>query len=198
MARDILAVDGIPAETKERLQNEALRLYGHANASMMVRALITAHFAKSAAQLPPAAPLTKDEASDRERVELRLPRSALAKIDAAAEAKFSKRNYHLVSIILASLGQPQLPPDQIEVLRRSNYELSKVGTNLNQIAKAFNILVNGGTGKMPEIGKKVASLRREITAHIGKVLRVLEAGTVLHETIGRGQHRPNKRKEKTK
>jgi hypothetical protein len=47
-------------------------------------------------------------------------------------------------------------------LCRSNYELAKVGTNLNQVAKAFNTLVKmRGGEKPPEVGKKIASLRRE-------------------------------------
>ncbi|WP_265299870.1 plasmid mobilization relaxosome protein MobC [Verminephrobacter eiseniae] len=76
-------------------------------------------------------------------------------------------------------------------------KLAKVGTNLNQVAKAFNTLVKmrgeGGGEKLPEVGKKIASLRREITEHTGKVLRVLEAGTTVWEAKGRGQ-RQRKRK----
>ena len=50
-----------------------------------------------------------------------------------------------------------------------------------------------GGEKLPEVGKKIASLRREITEHTGKVLRVLEAGTTVWEAKGRGQ-RQRKRK----
>ncbi|MDR3054705.1 MAG: MobC family plasmid mobilization relaxosome protein [Zoogloeaceae bacterium] len=68
-------------------------------------------------------------------------------------------------------------------MRKSNYELSKIGTNLNQVAKAFHLLVKAGErGKMPEIGKKMASLWRDITEHTGKVLRVLNAGTAVWES----------------
>jgi len=70
------------------------------------------------------------------RVELRLPRSALDKITELAERRFSARNYYLTSLVLGHLGQPQLQGDEIEVLRRSNYELAKMGTNLNQVTKA--------------------------------------------------------------
>ncbi|WP_443113080.1 hypothetical protein [Herbaspirillum seropedicae] len=52
-----------------------------------------------------------------------------------------------------------------------------MGANLNQVAKAFNSLVKmGGGGKLPEVGKKIASLRRDIREHTGKMLRVQEAG----------------------
>lgn len=187
MAREILWVDGVSPETKQRLQEAALELYGQPNASLMVRALIANHLAKSE-QKPP--PLKAVESDEKQRVELRLPRTVLALIDELSERRFSNRNYYLTSIILAHVGQPQLQGDEIEVLRRSNYEIARVGTNLNQVAKAFNIMVKaGGGGKLPEVGKKIASLRKEITEHTNKVLRVLNAGTAVWETRlkGRGQ-----------
>lgn len=189
--RDMLRVDGVPPETKKQLQEAARQLYGKPNASLLVRALIAGHLSKSGAT---AKPLTAADAGDTVRVELRLPRAALEQVNDLAEGRFSARNYYLTSVILAHLGQPQLHGDEIEVLRRSNYELAKVGTNLNQVAKAFNTLVKmGGGEKLPEVGKKIASLRREITEHTGKVLRVLEAGTTVWEAKGRGQ-RQRKRK----
>lgn len=76
---------------------------------------------------------------------------------------------------------------EIEVLRNSNYEMARIGNNLNQIAKAFNVLVQTqGDGKLPEIGKKMASLRQEIKSHTNKVLKVLKAKTLVHETKGKG------------
>ena len=187
----MLRVDGVPPETKKQLQEAARQLYGKPNASLLVRSLIAGHLSKSGAT---AQPLTAADAGDTVRVELRLPRAALEQVNDLAEGRFSARNYYLTSVILAHLGQPQLHGDEIEVLRRSNYELAKVGTNLNQVAKAFNTLVKmGGGEKLPEVGKKLASLRREITEHTGKVLRVLEAGTTVWEAKGRGQ-RQRKRK----
>ena len=185
MTREILKVDGVPSETKKQLQDAASQLYGKPNASLLVRSLIASHLSQSEAK---ASPLTAADAADTVRVELRLPRVALEKINDLAEGRFSARNYYLTSLILAHLAQPQLQGDEIEVLRRSNYELTKVGTNLNQVAKAFNTLVKmRGGEKLPEVGKKIASLRREITEHTGRVLRVLNAGTTVWETKWRGQ-----------
>lgn len=193
MARDLAArliIEGVGAETKKALQEAAMRLYGQPNASLLVRQLIAAHLAKGDQA---AMALTPEQASDTVRVELRLPRVAVKRANELAEGRFSARNYYLNGIILAHLGTPQLQGDEIEVLRRSNYEISKVGTNLNQVAKAFNTLVKmGGGGKVPEIGKKIASLRREITDHTGRVLRVLNAGTTLWENTGRGSSRNRK------
>jgi hypothetical protein len=191
MTREILKVDGVPPETKKQLREEASRLYGKPNASLLVRSLIAGHLSKLESK---ASPLIIAAAADTVRVELRLPRVALEKINDLAEGRFSARNYYLTSLILAHLAQPQLQGDEIEVLRRSNYEMAKVGTNLNQVAKAFNTLVKmRGGEKLPEVGKKIASLRREITEHTGRVLRVLNAGTTVWETKWRGQRR-SKRK----
>jgi hypothetical protein len=49
---------------------------------------------------------------------------------------------------------------------------------------------------LPEIGKKIASLRTEIKAHTTKVLRVLEAKTVVLESAqaARARAKPLKKK----
>lgn len=191
-SREMLRVDGVPPETMQQLQASALQLYGRANASLLVRALIAEHLAKAPAA---ARLLTPAEAADTVRIELRLPRVAVAELDLKAEGRFSARNYYLTSLVLAHLGQPQLQGDEIEVLRRSNYEIAKIGTNLNQMAKAINILAKMRSGeKTPEIGKKIASLRNEITQHTNKVLRVLVVGTSIWETKGRGQKRAVRKK----
>lgn len=185
MTRDILKVDGVAPETKKQLQEAAQRLYGTANASLLVRSLIAEHLSK-----PVTVPskLTAKNASETVRVELRLPRAVVERVDELAEGRFSARNYYLTSVILAHLGRPQLQGNEIEVLSRSNYELARIGANLNQVARAFNTLVKlGGNGKLPEIGKKVASLRREVKEHTSMVLRVLNSGTVVWDTKGRGQ-----------
>lgn len=189
-----LLVEGVTPETKRALQQSAKGLYGKPNASLLVRQLITAHLAKGdSAHFA----LTEEEASDTVRVELRLPRVAVEEFNTRAEGRFSRRNYYMASILLAALGSPQLQGDEIEVLRRSNYELAKVGTNLNQIAKAFNILAKlGGDEKTPEIGKKIASLRREVSEHTNKVLRVLNAGTVIWESVEQKKGRKRSRKGK--
>ncbi|MDM0029142.1 plasmid mobilization relaxosome protein MobC [Variovorax saccharolyticus] len=182
MSRDILKVDGVSPDTKTRLQQSAERLYGQPNASQLVRALIASHLTRSTAPLNPV-----DLSGETVRVELRLPKAVVSALDERAEDLFSTRNFYINQLIFADLGHPQFHPREIETLCRSNYEISKIGSNLNQIAKAFNTLVKTGSGEMPEIGKKMASLRKEIVEHTRKVLRVLEVKTAAWELRGRGQ-----------
>ena len=178
----MLWVDGVPAETKARLQQSAADRFGQPNASHLVRVLIAEHLSK---QRPVANRRSIELTGGTVRVELRLPRAAVEALDHLAEESFSTRNYYINELIFSHLGQPQFHGNEIEVLRRSNYELAKVGTNLNQIAKAFNLLVKLQAGtKPPEIGKKLASLKKEISAHTAKVLRVLNARTVVWDAKG--------------
>lgn len=170
MSRDILKVDSVPSEAKKALQAAALKLYGKANVSLMVRTLIAQHL-KLQKQIN--APV---EDQVKKRLELRLPLSVYDALGDKANTRLSDRNDYIKSLIYQDLGQPQLLVDEIEVLRSSNYHMAKIGTNLNQIAKAFNLLVQmGGQDKLPELGKKMLSLRREIRGHTNKVLRVLNA-----------------------
>lgn len=196
MARDktnMLWVDGVSPEQKEKLQELALKRFGKANASLMIRHLISESLIEDRGPEVKANDLTADSA----RFEMRLPRPVLEAIEKRAESRLSTRNYYIGTLIYKELGHAQFLNDEIEILRRSNYELAKVGTNLNQIAKAFNLLViAGGGGKLPEIGKKIASLRSEIKTHTTKVLRVLEAKTVVLESsqAARARAKPLKKK----
>lgn len=182
MPREFLKVEGVSSTTKDELRRQALTKFGRPSASLMVASLIADHMAKGSKTPVPEVDLT----SAMVPLEVRLPASAVQALDAIAEQRLARsRNSYAAALILKELGAPQLQTDQIETLRRSNYELTKVGTNLNQIAKAFNTLVQmQGAGKVPELGKKIASLRKEISAHTSKVLRVLEAGTVVYEKTG--------------
>ncbi|MDG5826949.1 hypothetical protein MRX60_13020 (plasmid) [Xylella fastidiosa subsp. pauca] len=83
--RDMLRVDGVPPETKKQLQEAAMQLYGKPNASLLVRSLIANHLLKSVGT---AKPLTVADARDTVRVELRLPRVALEKINGMADERF--------------------------------------------------------------------------------------------------------------
>jgi predicted DNA-binding protein len=185
MTRDLesrLLIEGVSPDVKDQLRQSAMQLYGQPNASLLVRQLIASHLEKE--EKYSSKLITTEEASDIVRVELRLPRVIVNRLDELAEARFSKRNYYISSIIFAHFGQVQLQGDEIETLRRSNYELSKVGTNINQVAKAFNILVNDNRAeKIPEIEKTLTYLKREVAKHTSKVLKVLNAGTTFWESI---------------
>lgn len=198
MARDktnMMWVDGVSPEQKEQLKLIALKRFGKANASLMIRHLISECLNSD----EPGAISSDALTGESVRFEMRLPKPVLVELEKRAENRISNRNYYIGSLVYKHLGQGQFQGDEVEALRRSNYDLAKIGTNLNQIAKAFNLLVlAGGGGKLPEIGKKIASLRTEIKTHTGKVLRVLDSKTIVLENTqaARARVRPPKQKYK--
>lgn len=191
-----LIVEGIPDEVRQSLKQSAQTLYGKPNISLLIRHLIAQHLQNRSTD---TFDITAEQTRDTVRVELRLPSIAVQRLEEIAHQRLSSRNHYINSIILAHLGAPQLQGDEIEVLRRSNYEISKIGTNLNQIARAFNILVQSQEKiQLPEIGKKIASLRKEISTHTHKVLRVLETGSMLWENTGQSKRKKTKSMRKIK
>ena len=184
MGREVLRVDGVSALTKKRLQESAMALYGADNASLLVRNLIDAHLRIKG---KPSIMGDYVDNKNKSRVVLTLPKNIIQKADNYSGYRLSNKNYYLTGIIMREFEKPQLHGDEIEVLRRSNYEMAKIGTNLNQIAKAMNIIVKTHDGKMPELGKKIAGLRKQILSHTQKVLRVLNAGSVVFDSKGKGQ-----------
>jgi len=173
-----LWVEGVDPETKEKLKRIAADKYGRANVSRLLKELVEDY--ANGSDRRSQNPAGVDMASDVERVEVRLPADALRQVEERAEQRLCSRNYYLTSLVYADLAAPQLLGDEIEILRRSNYELAKIGTNLNQVARAFNLLLKArGHDKMPELGKKIASLRSDIKAHTNMVLGVLKTKTVV-------------------
>ena len=191
MTRDMLRVDAVPAETKEQLKTAAKDLFGKPNVSLLVRHLISEHLAKKSA---PSNAYVQN-VDDFVRLEIKLPKSAVEELERRAESRLSSKTYYLQSVLFEHLGANQMQGDQIEVLRRSNFELSKLGTNLNQIAKALNILLITGDGRRPELGKKIAAIRTDIRKHTSHVLTLLESKTKVWETKKRGG-KPKKNKQK--
>lgn len=62
--------------------------------------------------------------------------------------------------------------DEIEVLKKSNYELYKIGVNVNQIAKANN------AGDMIEL--PINQLYNQIQKHIKVVQDLLKSSTSIY------------------
>ena len=69
-------------------------------------------------------------------------------------------------------SQKRLLGSEIEVLKKSNYELYKIGVNINQIAKANN------AGDMVEL--PINQLYNQIQKHIKVVQDLLKSSTDIY------------------
>lgn len=174
--RSILQVDGVSREQVEALRGLAMQKFGRDNASLMVRFLIA-----EAIKSPPENQKFTPSA-ETVRKQIRLPKNLAEALQGRADARLSDFGFYIQNILIRSLDYPALHIDELEILRRSNYELSKIGTNFNQLARAFNVIIkmNGG-GKPPEVAKKLAGARNEINAHIKTVRVLLEKQNILQQ-----------------
>jgi hypothetical protein len=184
MRRDVLNVDKVPPEVKQALRALAMARYGVPNASMLVRELINKELIDRGLVINSS--ISDNDiidvsnkniiaAEDTIRVEVRLPSQLNDALIIYSESNFSTRQQVILKAVLNILGKDILLTNSIEVLRESNYGLSKIGNNLNQLAKALNTIAKfGGDKDVPELGKKLAAYRKDISKHIQKVNPVLQ------------------------
>ena len=72
-----------------------------------------------------------------------------------AEKNDSSIQYYIICLIRKHLyNKHELLGSEIEVLRKSNYELHKIGVNINQIAKSINYGLNEKVD-IERLGKKI-------------------------------------------
>lgn len=76
----------------------------------------------------------------RKRVQLSLNESDFLNLKDIAELTDSSIQHYIISLILNDIysEKVRLLGNEIEQLKKSNYELHKIGVNINQIAKAIN------------------------------------------------------------
>lgn len=189
---NFLIVRNIDEDTKKLLKQVAQNKYGSGNISALVRHLI-ANEIKDTEQKKQAPDLN----AKMQRVQISLPTSCIKEVKRIAESRFTNISFYITTLIYEKLGARQFQTDEVEVLRNSNYALAKIGSNLNQIARAFNtILKLQGTEKLPPVSRDMEKLKKTIEAHTELVLGLLNQGTVIRETRGKGSNAAKGKKNK--
>lgn len=115
----------------------------------------------------------KKLAVKKKRVQLSIPIYDYDYLEKLAKNSNSSIQYYIKVLILEHLYyQKRLLGNEIELLKKSNYELYKIGVNINQIAKANNI------GNMIELPINI--LYNKIQNHIKIVKDVLKLSTDIY------------------
>lgn len=109
----------------------------------------------------------------KKRLQLSLPIYDYEYLEQLAKNSHSSIQYYTTVIILEYLySEKRLLGNEIEVLKKSNYELYKIGVNVNQIAKANN------AGDMIEL--PINQLYNQIQNHIKVVQGLLKSSTDIY------------------
>lgn len=75
----------------------------------------------------------------KKRIQFSLPIYDYEYLEKLAESSQSSLQYYITVVLLESIyNKKRLLGNEIEVLKKSNYELYKIGVNVNQIARANN------------------------------------------------------------
>lgn len=110
---------------------------------------------------------------EKKRLQLSIPIYDYEYLEKLAKNSHSSIQYYTTVIILEHLySKKRLLGNEIEVLKKSNYELYKIGVNINQIAKANN------AGNMVEL--PINKLYNQIQKHIKVVQDLLKSSVDIY------------------
>ena len=108
----------------------------------------------------------KSKNQNKKRVQISLKENEYELLQHKAESVDTSIQYYIIRLILKDLyNENRLLGNEIEQLRKSNYELHKIGVNINQIAKSIN------SGEQDKFN--IDSLYDDIINHIEIVKKIL-------------------------
>lgn len=82
---------------------------------------------------------TQSKNKIKKRIQISLKESEYELLEDKAKIVDTSIQYYIIRLILKDLyNENRLLGNEIEQLRKSNYELHKIGVNINQIAKSIN------------------------------------------------------------
>lgn len=159
-------VFGLTEEELEALRGKAEKQYGKASVSLLAKKLLKAELEQ---EEPPAKPFPPPQG--KKRITLRLPDKDTAYLTDAAAIGGCSVNDVCRDIIQSHIRRhPFLTNTESEALHSSNYQLLRIGRNLNQIARQMNF------GEPVSLTlRHITELKNIIDAHTRKVGHVLQA-----------------------
>jgi predicted DNA binding CopG/RHH family protein len=161
MAADAFIICRVTSETKARVRALAAR-DGIGESTLIKQLLDVVLRTSSLDGLPP--PAAPERAGDRERLNVRLAPEIARLLRERARARQMPSATYASSVLRSHLlGAAPLPKPEYLALTHTAAELSAIGRNLNQIARATNA---GGSPSMPgreEVGAmlKIATVLRD-------------------------------------
>ncbi len=155
-----LKVRGLSQKQKDFLYDYAQSQLGSKSRSKAILHLINEKMPKDKQTIQGKFIQQNDES--KERIQLSLRKTDYDLLKAIAEEEDTSMQYYIISLILKDLyNHKRLNGKELELLRQSNYQLYKIGVNLNQIAKAMN------AGEEKEL--EIEQLMEFIDSHVENV-----------------------------
>lgn len=156
----------ISKEDYQSLKKIALKNTGSASPTRLARHLIMQKLMESREYSPP---VNLDEHTNR--LEIRLPEDAINELKSEAATQAMTLNQYIRLLLITYVSKESvLTVNEVQALRESNYQIYKLGVNINQVAKAINM----GNATSLTL-KELQNLNEAIDKHFGEVGKLLQA-----------------------
>lgn len=146
---EVIYLRGFDAEQKKRMKEEAKRLTGKNSVNAFIHFLVNKHFetpSENEKQFTISNEININELpypisfKERKRRQMTLYKNDLLNLEFIAQKSGCELPYYISALIRNHLYKSiELTGNEIEVLRKSNFQISSIGNNLNQIAKRVNL-----------------------------------------------------------
>ena len=161
-------VYGLADAEIEALREIALKKYGKASVSLLAKKLLQEQLNNSEQCTDSDSHLAVT--ARKTRMELRLPTSIRAYLNHTAITHQMTPNMIVLSILMEYYDRhPVVSNNEAQTLYQSNYQLLRIGRNLNQIARQLNIGEN-----VSITTQHIHELKAVIDAHTERVHQVLK------------------------
>lgn len=150
---DVIYLRGFDDELKKRLKAEAKKLTGKKSINALIHHLVNSHFESSN-----ESNCNKDDVAnvanevniedlpypisfkEKQRKQITLYKNDLLNLEHLANKSGCLLPYYISALFRNHLYKSiELTGNEIEVLRKSNFQIASIGNNLNQIAKRVNL-----------------------------------------------------------
>ncbi len=159
-AKNDLKVRGLTQSQKDFLYDYAQKNLGCKSRSKAILHLVNEKMPKDKQVIQGG--LIQQNGESKERIQISLRKNDYDLLKAITEEEDTSMQYYIISLILKDLyNHKRLNGKELELLRQSNYQLYKIGVNLNQIAKAMN------AGEEKELA--IEQLTEFINSHVEQV-----------------------------
>ena len=159
-------VYGLSSDEIHRLRDIAHQRYGKASVSLLAKKLLQETLRQPESPIPSEVP----PVSAAQRLTLRLPPAHRHYLAEKSRLQHSSLNETVRDIIAEHIqGHPVLSNHEVQALYQSNYQLLRLGRNINQIARQLNSIMPQSVTTR-ELNALLPFLQQH-TETVGRVLR---------------------------
>ena len=179
LAKDLkmssLLVHGLTDEHKDWLYAYAEKELGARSMTKAILSLINEKMQSGEKPMISPEQIDREQRQPKKRIQISLREYDYNILNKIAKNTDTSINYYIIRLILNNIYSKnvKLLGTEIEQLRKSNYEIHKIGVNINQIAKNLNTANSDTNNK--DLASFYLELDKTLKQHLEKIRVILES-----------------------